>query len=63
MVVHLAVPAKSVSEFVALAKSQPGKLNFGASGNGSNQDLFGQMFLSATGTDVTHVPTRAAPPP
>ena len=62
MVVNPVVPAKSVSEFVALAKSQPGKLNFGSSGNGSNQHLFGQMFLSATGTDVLHVPYKGSAP-
>ena len=56
MVVNPALPVKTVSELVALAKAQPGKLNMGSSGNGSNQHLFGQMFLTATGTDMTHVP-------
>ncbi|MDB5874794.1 MAG: hypothetical protein JWQ07_4236 [Ramlibacter sp.] len=62
MVVNPSVPAKTVSELVALAKAQPGKLNFGSSGNGSNQHLFGQMFLSATGTDMKHVPYKGSAP-
>ena len=62
MVVHPAVPAANVREFVALAKSQPGRLNFGSSGNGGNQHLVSQMFLNATSTDVKHIPYKGSAP-
>ncbi len=62
MVVHPALPAANVREFVALAKSQPGRLNFGSSGNGGNQHLVSQMFLNATATDVKHIPYKGSAP-
>ena len=62
LVVNPALPVKTVSELVALAKSLPGKLNMSSSGNGSNQHLFGQMFLTTTGTDMTHVPYKGSAP-
>ena len=62
MVVNPALPVKTVSELVALAKSLPGKLNMSSSGNGSNQHLFGQMFLTTTGTDMTHMPYKGSAP-
>lgn len=62
MVVHPALPAANVREFVALAKSQPGRLNFGSSGNGGNQHLVSQMFLNATSTDVKHIPYKGSAP-
>ena len=62
MVVHPAVPAANVREFIALAKSQPGRLNFGSSGNGGNQHLVSQMFLNATSTDVKHIPYKGSAP-
>ena len=62
MVVHPAGPAANVREFVALAKSQPGRLNFGSSGNGGNQHLVSQMFLNATSTDVKHIPYKGSAP-
>ena len=62
MVVHPAVPAANVREFIALAKSQPGHLNFGSSGNGGNQHLVSQMFLNATSTDVKHIPYKGSAP-
>ena len=62
MVVHPAVPAANVREFIALAKSQPGRLNFGSSGNGGNQHLVSQMFLNATSTDVKHIHYKGSAP-
>jgi len=60
MAVHPGVPAKTVREFVALAKAQPGKLNFGSSGNGGNQHLVAQMFINATGADMKHIPYKGS---
>jgi tripartite-type tricarboxylate transporter receptor subunit TctC len=60
MVVHPSVQANTVREFIALAKAQPGKLNFASSGNGGNQHLVTQMFLNATGTDVKHIPYKGS---
>ena len=62
LVVHPGVPAKSVKELIALAKSQPGKLNFGSSGNGGIGHLVGEMFKSATGVDMVHVPYKGNGP-
>lgn len=62
MVVNPDVPAKTVMEFIALAKARPGQLNFSSSGNGSNQHLYGQMFLTATGIDMKHVPYKGSAP-
>jgi tripartite-type tricarboxylate transporter receptor subunit TctC len=55
MVVSNAVPAKTVKEFVDLAKSKPGKLTFASSGPGSNKHLGGELFKLMTGTDILHV--------
>jgi tripartite-type tricarboxylate transporter receptor subunit TctC len=55
MVVHPAVPAKTVTEFIALAKSKPGALTFASSGPGSNKHLGGELFKLMTGTDILHV--------
>ncbi len=55
MVVHPSVPAKTVTEFVALAKSKPGALTYASSGPGSNKHLGGEMFKLMTGTDILHV--------
>ena len=58
--VHNAVPAKSVQELVALAKSKPGQLTFGSAGNGNTLHLAGELFKAATGTRLTHVPYKGA---
>ena len=58
--VHNAVPAKSVQELVALAKSKPGQLTFGSAGNGNTLHLAGELFKAATGTSITHVPYKGA---
>src|SRR5205809_478038 len=52
MVVNPSVPAKSVAEFIALAKSKPGKLNFAASGSGTSLHMAGEMFKMMTGEDI-----------
>jgi tripartite-type tricarboxylate transporter receptor subunit TctC len=58
LVVHPAVPAKSVKELVALAKAQPGKLVFGSAGNGSAVHLAGEQLRSAAGLDIVHIPYK-----
>jgi tripartite-type tricarboxylate transporter receptor subunit TctC len=58
LVVHPSVPAKSVGELIALARSQPGKLNFGSGGKGIQSHISGEMFKSATGIDIVHVPYK-----
>jgi tripartite-type tricarboxylate transporter receptor subunit TctC len=56
------VPAKSVGELVALARSQPGKLSFASFGIGSAGHLAGELLLSMTGTDMLHVPFKGSAP-
>jgi tripartite-type tricarboxylate transporter receptor subunit TctC len=58
IVVHPTVPAKTLQEFIALAKSQPGKLNYASSGQGTPYHMAGELFKSMTGIDVVHVPYR-----
>jgi len=60
LVVNPAVPAKNVQEFIALAKAQPGKLNYGSGGNGTNTHLAGELFKSTTGVNLVHVPYKGA---
>jgi tripartite-type tricarboxylate transporter receptor subunit TctC len=60
MVVNNDLPAKTVSEFVALAKSRPGKLDYSSGGNGSPQHVAMELFKAATGTDLVHIPYRGA---
>ena len=62
LVVHPSVPAASVKEFIALLKSQPGKLPYSSAGNGSQPHLAAELFKSMTGTDMIHVPYKGAPP-
>ncbi len=62
LVVHPGVPAKSISELIALAKAQPGKLNFGSSGYGGIGHLVGESFKSATGVNIVHVPYKGNGP-
>ena len=56
LVVHPSVPAKSVKELIALAKAQPGKLNYSSAGNGSNLHVAAELFKNLTGTNIVHVP-------
>jgi tripartite-type tricarboxylate transporter receptor subunit TctC len=60
MVVNNDLPAKTVAEFVALAKSRPGKLDYSSGGNGSPQHVAMEAFKAATGIDVVHIPYRGA---
>jgi tripartite-type tricarboxylate transporter receptor subunit TctC len=61
MVVAPSSPARTVAEFVALARSMPGKLNYGSGGAGSLAHLSAEAFRFATGIDYVHVPFRGAP--
>jgi tripartite-type tricarboxylate transporter receptor subunit TctC len=54
------IPAKTVQEFIALAKANPGKFNYGSGGNGTNTHLGGELFKSAAGIDLVHVPYKGA---
>ena len=56
------VGAKTLSEFIANAKANPGKLNFGSAGNGTTHHLAGELFELLTATNLTHVPYRGAGP-
>jgi tripartite-type tricarboxylate transporter receptor subunit TctC len=58
LVVHPSVPARSVAELIALARAQPGKLNFGSGGKGIQSHISGEMFKSAVGVDIVHVPYK-----
>jgi tripartite-type tricarboxylate transporter receptor subunit TctC len=58
MEVHPSVPAKTVPEFIAYAKANPGKINMASSGNGTVPHLSGELFKMMTGVDMVHVPYR-----
>lgn len=58
IVVHPQVPAKTLQDFIALAKSQPGKLNYASSGQGTPYHMAGELFKTMSGIDVVHVPYR-----
>ncbi|MGA9560560.1 MAG: tripartite tricarboxylate transporter substrate binding protein [Pseudolabrys sp.] len=60
MVVHPSVPAKSVKEFIELAKKDPGKLNYASSGPGTPYHMAGELFKAMSGTDIVHVPHKAS---
>ena len=60
--VNPSVPARTVAEFVAYAKQNPGKLNFGSSGTGSFTHLAAEMFKQVAGIQMTHVPYKGAAP-
>jgi tripartite-type tricarboxylate transporter receptor subunit TctC len=60
MVVHPSVPAKTLQEFVALAKAQPGKLSYASSGPGTPYHMAGELFKSMSGTDILHVPHKGS---
>jgi tripartite-type tricarboxylate transporter receptor subunit TctC len=60
LVVNPAVPVKDVAELVALAKSKPGKLTFASSGAGSLQHIAAEVFRSAAGVDLVHVPYKGS---
>lgn len=56
--VNPSIPAKTLKEFIAYAKSQPGKLNFGSAGIGSQVHMAGESFVDAAGIDLIHVPYK-----
>ena len=62
LVVTNGLPAKSVQELVALAKKEPGKLNYASSGAGSTQHIAAEIFKDAAGIDITHVPYKGSSP-
>jgi tripartite-type tricarboxylate transporter receptor subunit TctC len=62
MVVNPSVPAKSVPEFIAYAKANPGKLNMASPGNGTSLHVVGELFKMMTGVNMVHVPYRGGGP-
>jgi tripartite-type tricarboxylate transporter receptor subunit TctC len=60
LVVHPSVPARTLQEFVAYAKSRPGEVNYASSGNGSGQHLFMAMLATMTGMKLVHVPYKGS---
>jgi tripartite-type tricarboxylate transporter receptor subunit TctC len=62
MEVNPQVPAKTVAEFIAYAKANPGKINWASSGHGTSVHLSGELFKAMAGIDLTHVPYRGSTP-
>jgi tripartite-type tricarboxylate transporter receptor subunit TctC len=62
LIVNPSVPASSVREFIAYAKANPGKLNFGSGSTGSAGHLAGELFKAQAGVEMTHVPYKGAAP-
>src|SRR5215510_11004953 len=62
MVVHPSVPAKTVAEFIAYAKANPGKINFASGGIGGPSHLAGELFKAMAGVNLVHVPYRGGGP-
>lgn len=58
MIVNKQLPVKNLHDFIALAKKEPGKLNFGSGGNGTSEHLAGEMLKATAGIDMMHVPYR-----
>ena len=62
MEVNASVPAKTVPEFIAYAKGNPGKVNMASAGNGTSPQVAGELFKMMTGVELVHVPYRGSPP-
>ncbi len=62
LMTHPSLPARSVKDFVALARARPGEINYASSGPGGSGHLAGELFKSTTRTNLAHVPYRGAPP-
>jgi tripartite-type tricarboxylate transporter receptor subunit TctC len=62
MEVHPSFPAKTIGEFIAYAKANPGKLNMASPGNGTGPHMAGELFKIMAGVDMVHVPYRGSPP-
>ncbi|HEY6753969.1 MAG TPA: tripartite tricarboxylate transporter substrate binding protein [Pseudolabrys sp.] len=60
LVVHPSVPAKNLSELLALARAKPGTINYGSSGPGSNYHMAGELLKNLTGVDIVHVPYKGS---
>lgn len=60
MVVHPSVEAKTVAEFIALAKKDPGKLNYASSGPGTPYHMAGELYKAMSKTDIVHIPHKAS---
>lgn len=60
LAVHPSVPARDLKEFVALAKSKPGSLNYGSAGGGTSSQLSGELFNQMTGARLVHIPYKGA---
>ena len=60
LVVHPSVPAKDLKEFIALAKSKPGELNYASSGPGTPYHMAGELFKAMSGTNIVHVPYKGS---
>ena len=62
MAINISVPAKTVPEFIAYAKANPGKLNMASGGNGTSVHVSGELFQMMTGVELVHVPYRGPGP-
>ncbi len=62
MEVHPSVPARTVAEFIAYARANPGKISFASAGNGTTIHLSGELFMAMTGIRMQHVPYRGSAP-
>jgi len=60
LVVNPAVPANTLAEFIALAKAQPGKLNYASSGPGTPYHMAGELFKAMAGVDIVHIPYKGS---
>lgn len=61
-IVHPSLPAKSMRELIALAKTRPGEINYSSSGTGSSQHLAGELLKSLAHIDIVHIPYKGSPP-
>ena len=61
LIAHPSLPAKTVKELLALAKAEPGRINYASAGNGAANHLAFELFKSMAGIDITHVPYKGAP--
>jgi tripartite-type tricarboxylate transporter receptor subunit TctC len=62
IVINARVPAKTIQEFIALSKQEPGKLNYGSAGAGTAHHLIGEMFNLQAGTNIVHIPYKGSSP-
>ena len=60
MVVHPSFPTKTVPEFIAYAKANPGKINMASAGAGTTSHMFGELFKVMSGVNMVHVPYRGS---